>query len=74
MNTFLRVHAKWWALLLSLSLTLVIGALAQNWNFIVGTVVGSPVEFTSRDDPDLPGVAVPVLDSPHIDHEPAIGT
>jgi hypothetical protein len=65
-NTFLRVHAKWWALLLSLSLTLVIGALAQNWGFIAGTLFGSPAEFTSRDDPDLPGVAVPVLDSPHI--------
>ena len=44
MNTFLRVHAKWWALLLSLSLTLAIGALAQNWGFIPFT----PAEIAHR--------------------------
>lgn len=57
----------WWAGVLTVSLLVGAEVLDRTWPIVLGTVVGSPAEFTADpDDAGLPGKAVPILDSRHI--------
>jgi hypothetical protein len=54
----------WRAGVAALGTAAVISSLSGPWQFLVGSVTGSPA--TSQPAACLPGTAVPVLDSPHV--------
>ena len=60
-------RSLWWTLLIVVVVLAGTGVGVQVWPVIVDSTVGSPREGTvPPDDRGLPGVAVPILDSPHI--------